>query len=162
MNTFPNISPQTLVFSRWSRKSYAVFASLGKSIKIGKLSVEICRQATKTLESFISLLGLGEASWETGEEASEWKELSIQELELLQLVTVNTNTGAPKLGHSLIHTFIHRKPLRCFRSLKAFFMSKHECYFNKPTLLLTIDALLKNRSHLFVYQTLKYYEHPRT
>jgi hypothetical protein len=29
------------VFSQWSRKSYAIFASLGKLIKIGKVSAEI-------------------------------------------------------------------------------------------------------------------------
>ena len=34
-----------LVFSRWSRKSYAVFISLGKVVKIGRLAVDICRMA---------------------------------------------------------------------------------------------------------------------
>lgn len=37
--TFP--LKKVLVFSQWSRKSYAVFASLGKTIKIARISVAI-------------------------------------------------------------------------------------------------------------------------
>ncbi|MBX2844275.1 MAG: hypothetical protein KTR26_21085, partial [Flammeovirgaceae bacterium] len=36
------ISPACVVFSRWTRKSYAVFASLNKVINISRLAVEIC------------------------------------------------------------------------------------------------------------------------
>ncbi|MBI9065828.1 MAG: hypothetical protein JEZ09_00970 [Salinivirgaceae bacterium] len=41
------ISKKSLTFSKWSRKGYAVFASLGKVVKIGQLNVEICKQAIK-------------------------------------------------------------------------------------------------------------------
>ncbi|PKP32864.1 MAG: hypothetical protein CVU00_11310 [Bacteroidetes bacterium HGW-Bacteroidetes-17] len=40
-----SISPRTIVFSKWSRKKYAIFASLGKLIKIGVLKAEICQKA---------------------------------------------------------------------------------------------------------------------
>ena len=36
---------QTLNFSRWIRKNYAVFSSLGKVVKICRLSVDICENA---------------------------------------------------------------------------------------------------------------------
>jgi len=32
-----------IVFSRWSRKNYAIFSSLKKVVNIGRLSVDICR-----------------------------------------------------------------------------------------------------------------------
>lgn len=40
-------------FSRWSRKSYAIFSSLGKEVKISRLSIDICAK---------SLLKLGKLS----------------------------------------------------------------------------------------------------
>ena len=43
-----NKIPVTLVvFYRWSRKGYAVFASLGKVIKIAPQKVDICKQLLK-------------------------------------------------------------------------------------------------------------------
>ena len=45
MNQQKSISPCIFVFSKWSRKKYAIFASLGKLIKIGVLKAEICQKA---------------------------------------------------------------------------------------------------------------------
>jgi len=45
MNQARYISPDIFVFSKWSRKEYAVFASLGKLIKIGVLKADICQKA---------------------------------------------------------------------------------------------------------------------
>jgi len=45
MNQGRYISPDIFVFSKWSRKEYAVFASLGKLIKIGVLKADICQKA---------------------------------------------------------------------------------------------------------------------
>ncbi len=36
---------QSLIFNQWSRKSYAVFASLGKEVQIGHIDGEICEKA---------------------------------------------------------------------------------------------------------------------
>lgn len=41
------IQKQNITFSKWSRKGFAVFASLGKVVKIAQLKVEICKQAIK-------------------------------------------------------------------------------------------------------------------
>jgi hypothetical protein len=40
--TFKNSS---LVFTQWSRKSYAIFASLGKEVQIGHLDEGVCEKA---------------------------------------------------------------------------------------------------------------------
>ena len=45
MNQQKYISPRLFVFSKWSRKEYAIFASLGKLIKIGVLKADICQKA---------------------------------------------------------------------------------------------------------------------
>ena len=45
MNQQKKISPSIFVFSKWSRKEYAIFASLGKLIKIGVLKADICQKA---------------------------------------------------------------------------------------------------------------------
>ena len=45
MNQQKYISTKIFVFSKWSRKEYAIFASLGKLIKIGVLKADICQKA---------------------------------------------------------------------------------------------------------------------
>lgn len=45
MNQQKYISTNIFVFSKWSRKAYAIFASLGKLIKIGVLKADICQKA---------------------------------------------------------------------------------------------------------------------
>lgn len=39
------IFSHTVYFSRWNRKGYAIFASLGKTVKIAALSIAICEKA---------------------------------------------------------------------------------------------------------------------
>lgn len=34
-----------LNFSRWNRKGYAIFASLGREVKIGRLAIHICEMS---------------------------------------------------------------------------------------------------------------------
>ena len=36
-----------LCFSRWSRKGYAIFASLGREVRIGALSIRVCEVASR-------------------------------------------------------------------------------------------------------------------
>lgn len=45
MNQQKYITTNIFVFSKWSRKEYAIFASLGKLIKIGVLKADICQKA---------------------------------------------------------------------------------------------------------------------
>ena len=45
MNRFSTIRRHLLSFSRWSRKGYAIFASLGKEVRIAGLAIHICEKA---------------------------------------------------------------------------------------------------------------------
>ncbi len=59
MNQQKFISPTIFVFSKWSRKEYAIFASLGKLIKIGVLKADICQKALlKSLYDLVHFEGL--------------------------------------------------------------------------------------------------------
>ena len=46
---------QKLIFRQWSRKKYAIFASLGKEVSIGHVDVDICDKAINK-DSNISFL----------------------------------------------------------------------------------------------------------
>ncbi len=50
------ISLKSLVFSKWSRKNYAIFASLKKVVKIARLSVDICASSLKKNASSIIVI----------------------------------------------------------------------------------------------------------
>lgn len=41
-----------LYFSRWSRKSYAIFISLGREVKISRLSVDMCGKSLLKLNKY--------------------------------------------------------------------------------------------------------------
>ncbi len=45
----------TIYFSKWSRKSYAIFSGLGKNIKISRLSVDVCLKSILKLNRFTVL-----------------------------------------------------------------------------------------------------------
>lgn len=36
-----------LYFSRWNRKGYAIFASLGQNVRIGRLAIHICEMSLR-------------------------------------------------------------------------------------------------------------------
>lgn len=46
---------KTLYFTRWSRKKYAVLASFGKVVHIGKLSVKIADSSLSKLDKSVTL-----------------------------------------------------------------------------------------------------------
>jgi len=55
MNQQQHIQRNSLIFARWSRKNFAIFASLGKVVKITRLTVEIC---DASLRKSVNLLPL--------------------------------------------------------------------------------------------------------
>ena len=81
MNQRSYISPRIFVFSKWSRKEYAVFASLGKLIKIGVLKIDICRKAL--LKGLIDSGNISEAKEDFNEEDVAW---NISDHDSLQLM----------------------------------------------------------------------------
>lgn len=52
------IFSNVVVFSQWSRKSYAAFASLNKVVSIGHLSIDICKSSLLKNATLIRLLNL--------------------------------------------------------------------------------------------------------
>lgn len=56
MNKSAYITSRVFCFSRWSRKSYSIFASLGKNVKISRLSVNICGKALLKLHKLSMFL----------------------------------------------------------------------------------------------------------
>ena len=93
-------------FRRWSRKAYAVFASLGKSISIGNLSVDMAGETLfRKVEKIKDIL-----SGEPEKERSTDEELSVLLSESLVLtIFVNKTTGEYPAA---INTHIYHLPLR--------------------------------------------------
>lgn len=56
MRCINQIATRSLVFSKWSRKAYAVFISLKRVVNIAQLSVDICTVSLLKIKSLI--LGL--------------------------------------------------------------------------------------------------------
>jgi hypothetical protein len=61
MNGVKYIKTKRLIFSQWSGKNYAVFASLGRVVNISSLTIDICVQSIKkTLSVIGSFIGAEE------------------------------------------------------------------------------------------------------
>ena len=54
MKETKSIAKRRLVFTKWSRKSYAIFASLKREVQIGHLSFSICGSLVRKTKSFVS------------------------------------------------------------------------------------------------------------
>lgn len=80
MNHQNYISSNVVFFSRWSRKNYAVFASLGKHVKIGVLKVDICQKAL--LKGLVDIISISKNTKGTEEDESE---VNIADQSILQL-----------------------------------------------------------------------------
>ena len=76
-------------FHQWSRKAYAVFASIGINVKICRLSVNMCEQALLKLDNIIGMSALFLAF---NEEEEELDEAIIDGLELNVCQNMHTNT----------------------------------------------------------------------
>ena len=50
-----------LCFSRWNRKGYAIFASLGREVCIGRLAIHICEMALRKSSRKGVIVNLAEA-----------------------------------------------------------------------------------------------------
>lgn len=74
------ISPDIIVFSKWSRKEYAIFASLGKLIKIGVLKADICQKAL--LKGLVDLINIAKTTENSDEDEID---LNIADHHFLQL-----------------------------------------------------------------------------
>lgn len=58
MKNIKPISSPSLVFRKWKRKGYAIFASLKKVVKIGQLAVGVCKTSFCRIPSMRCMLGV--------------------------------------------------------------------------------------------------------
>jgi hypothetical protein len=105
MNQQTYISPSIFVFSKWSRKEYAIFASLGKLIKIGVLKADICQKALlKGLVDLNNNVGIKEDCEEDETELSSPDQNSLQlilsslGLSVLQSYNLVSSTTSEKVN----------------------------------------------------------------
>ena len=85
------ITTSAYVFLKWSRKGYAIFASLKKIINIGRLTVDLCCTAQLKNQNLINLLTVDEFEERNEEQTDNEEKVGIVEL-LLQNYILNTNS----------------------------------------------------------------------
>lgn len=91
-----------LVFSRWTRKSYAIFASLHKAINIARLSVNICKYSFSKNQSLLQLASQG-LGIDTSENDLEEKAILFSAwITILGLITADTYDSKYKLSN-IVH-----------------------------------------------------------
>ena len=99
-----------VVFSKWTRKSYAVFVSLHRVINIARLSIDICIASFGKIQAMLRLLNQGigidaneNDSPEREEELSEW----IMKLLLKSGITeINESYSFKKINKVLVKVHI--------------------------------------------------------
>ncbi len=69
MNQQKYISSKLIVFSKWSRKNYTVFSSLGKQVKIGVLKARICQKTL--LKGLVDIITISKNTEDFEEEESK-------------------------------------------------------------------------------------------
>lgn len=90
---------KALKFRRWSRKNYAVFASLGKNILIGTLSVRINQSDVFKGANTVQLNG-----FQLNEETKEWDEPNepISLTEIIDFLLLSTRQVTAPIGGNCI------------------------------------------------------------
>lgn len=84
-------SNNSIVFSKWTRKNYAIFVSLHKVIKIARLSIEICISFFRKNQSVLCLLNQG-TSIDISENDSKEKETLFSEWFMVLLLELGLIT----------------------------------------------------------------------
>ncbi len=87
------ISQKSLVFSKWSRKNYAIFASLKRVVKIARLSVDICSSSLKkNASSILVILNNIVEEIKPEEDELEFEPLTIESSAFQAVIQCNLNT----------------------------------------------------------------------
>jgi len=138
MNQGKYISPDIFVFSKWSRKEYAVFASLGKLIKIGVLKADICQKAL--LKKLVELKKIANLSEDFEEDEPD---LNIADYNSLQFLLSS-------LGLSIFQTInlATIKKSREVNPLKKYYSANIKSVFtkcNKRAFFYLMQKKIKNR-----------------
>ncbi len=99
------IQAKSFRFRRWSRHSYAVFASLSKAVTIGSLRVHM---ASRILFELVIRLLQGNVSDRLSLEDVQEDELSAENILLIAAMPVITNTFADAAASAVINIDPHK------------------------------------------------------
>lgn len=88
-------------FSKWSRKAYAIFASLGKDIKICRISVMMCKTSILKLKNFAIYIFGDQLISENYSQDDFFDDISI---EILEQVYTSLKVSNKKVAYSLDNT----------------------------------------------------------
>ncbi len=98
MNRKNNRSNTHIVFSKWSGKGYAIFASLHKEVQIAQLKISICKQAVKKniklISKFVQL-----DNDELNQQSDDPIEFLLSEILMLNLIPIEA-TASQAIPHS--------------------------------------------------------------
>ena len=100
------IRNQQIVFSRWSRKSYAIFCSLGKTVKIARLSIDICRMAMMKSAVLKELQQLFASPKNHQDDATEQEPQPLTLLQWMLLVPANQTMETNPAGSIILYNLI--------------------------------------------------------
>jgi hypothetical protein len=114
-----------LVFSKWSRKSYAIFASLHKVVVIAQLSVDLCRASLLKNQVAISLLNWSNNGEEEKADDIVPDDLSENQQNLLLLLAIATSYKIVS-EHRIIIKSNNEKPIFCTMQNMGFSLKKNE------------------------------------
>ncbi len=121
INDFTYHSSQ-LVFKQWSRKSYAIFASLGKEVSIGHLDIEICDQALlKDHQSYSACCAIQEEKNTEKEDPDEGiLELTQEQFVSLLAIQVNSDISSGRLAYFIYTIHIIHNNYSGLRNMKFY------------------------------------------
>lgn len=98
-----------IVFSKWSRKNYAIFASLHKVVNIVRLSVDICKSALSKNQSVIHLLNQGTSEDISGNDYRE-KDALFSEWFMVLLLELGIVTVKESYSFTYLHLRTKQSP----------------------------------------------------
>lgn len=100
------IRNQQIVFSRWSRKSYAIFCSLGKTVKIARLSIDICRMAMMKSAVLQEIQQLFTSPQSHQDDTTEQESQPLTLLQWMLLVPANQTMETNPAGRIILYNLI--------------------------------------------------------
>lgn len=123
----------SLRFRRWSRRAWAVFASLGREVTIGALRVRVSEQSLVKSDGVIAICLTERDTIE--EEDEELLEICLPELECVALRPVKVPAGSPEDINCFIKKRLERmysfQPLLFLRIYKM----KRACNYFTSTMM---------------------------
>ncbi len=104
-----HINNDVVIFSRWSRKSYAIFQSLKKVISIARLSIDICESSSFKKSSFVHLIHKHEVNEECDD--FNYTNFSADEIKILQVLLSAQNNIDIEYNQVRLNNITYGEPI---------------------------------------------------